>query len=178
MRSLRACLPAAVHIPAFLILGVLGCRDDGDAKRLESLPPMPRAVTAVRLAAGARPVRWVSPKPLCVVGVDAETLPECASRISESHPDATYREVRGALREPSDSSRGIACLRFSREIPHGDSILIRVGVVDAETVDNFASSSSVLVWFRPAGNADSAWVGDDPMRTTSDVAPMVLQEQC
>lgn len=105
-------------------------------------------------------------------------MDECANRPTEAHPGSLYRQVRTALPASGDSSRGITCLRFSREIPRGDSSLIVIGTVNAAIVDNLAESESTWVWFRRIQDRDSVWVGQSATPGTSDVAPMTSESRC
>lgn len=130
---------------------------------------VPRVVRAAVLVAGGNTVRWVSRAPLCAAPIEVRTLDECS--VGEPHPDSLYRLVRSALKEADVSARGIACLRLSREITHGDSSVVLVGTVSDAVVDSFAESSSKFVWFRRMQDKESMWIGESDV-PTSDVAPM------
>ena len=138
-----------------------------------------QAVRAMIAVADERPVRWISQSELCVIPYDSQNIPGCLTRKRPDVPEQILAEARESLKRYAGASPFLACMKVSREIGSGDSVLVVVGVIGGAVSDEMSTARRTRVWFREVSGKDSMWLA--PVTDTdviSSVAPITSASAC
>jgi hypothetical protein len=112
------------------------------------------------------------------VPFDAPTLQGCQARPNRQLSAALLRTLRETVREPFEGNRGLACVKVSRAITDGDSVLVAVATVGDAEADGVVESSIQWVWFSRQHSGGHGRLIPDPYGGTSDVAPVRDVSRC
>lgn len=163
----------------FCVLVAASCARNADstsAQRGASDPPdQDLFVSAIRTAGADAPVRWISKRHLCAVGIEAQTVQDCVRLEGDTITDTEFSIRRSAIASERAGTASLQCVRISRAIQSGDSTLVAVLMLGSIEVDGFVEATTKWVWFR----GTRSWVTDRPGAASSaDVQPMRAQGEC
>ena len=125
-------------------------------------------------------MRWISQSELCVIPFDSSNVPGCTSRKHPEVQGRIYAEARASLKSYAAAAPFLACMKVSREIQSGDSVLVVIGAIGGAVSEGLSSERVTRVWFREKAGVDSMWLA---AATSGDViassmAPILAPTNC